>query len=473
MITILIICLIRTWLFKPKKKASKIVKEVDIDQEKAVCNLQTLIKCKTVSHVDKKLEDEAEFQKLKDSLKALFPNVYKKMSYEELGPRELLFHLKGKSNDPKHASIFMAHFDVVDVIKENWKEDPFAGVRKDGELWGRGTIDTKGTLNGTLTAMDQLLSEGFVPQNDIYFAFAGDEEIQGGSAKLAVEYFKKNGIDPLLVIDEGGGLVNGIFPGVGKDTACIGTAEKGALSLTFHLDGEGGHASSPAQHTPVGKLAILACDIENHPFKFKITKPVKEMFDVIGRESNFTYRFIFANLWLFSPILDRMTRKSGGTLNALMRSTCALTMMQGAPVTNVIPSEASLGLNMRLLPGDDCQEAKARLEGFAKKENINVTTSTEYIWNASRVSTTNCDGFHKVEEAVSATWGEDTIVSPFIMMACSDSRFYGEISDKVYRFSAVRLRADQMNMIHGDNERLSDQQIKEQVTFFYRLESKC
>lgn len=470
MLTLLIICLIRALRFKPKKKEKLVEEPVNIDKEKAVSSLQALVRCKTVSHTDKSLEDDKEFLKLKDTLRKIFHNVYEKMEFLELSPRALLFHLNGSLGDEKHPAVMMAHFDVVDAIEENWKEDPFAGVRKDGELWGRGTIDTKGTLNGTLCAMDILLGEGFTPKHDIYFAFAGDEEIQGGSAKLAVNYFKERGIDPLFVIDEGGAVVNGIFPGVKKDTACIGTAEKGALSMEFHLDGEGGHASYPAPHTPVGKLALLAVDIEKHPNKFTMSKPVKEMFDTLGRESTFKYRFIFANMWLFSGILDKMTKKQGGTLNALVRSTTALTMMQGAPVTNVIPSEAMIGLNMRLIPGDDVEEEKRKLEKRAKNLGINTSTTAEYSWNASRVSTTAGEGYTKIARAIEGTWGDNTIVSPFLMMACSDSRHYGPISDKVYRFSAMRLRGDQMSMIHGDNERLSEDQIKETVEFYYRLE---
>jgi carboxypeptidase PM20D1 len=395
MFTLLLIVLIRTAMFKPKKKEKKDFPAAEIDKEKAVESLQTLIRCRTVSNVDKSKEDESEFTQLKTSLRTLYPAVFAQAEYQELSPRALLFHLKGSKGDSKHPAVFMAHFDVVDAAEKNWKEPPFEGVRKDGVLWGRGTIDTKGTLNGVLRAAEELLEKGFVPQNDFYFAFAGDEEISGGSAQLAVSYFKEKGIEPLLVLDEGGAVVSGLFPGVEAPIAVIGTAEKGVCALEFHLDGEGGHASAPAAHTPVGKLAALAVSIENHPFKYRLSEPVKEMFDTLGRESTFKYRMVFANLWLFGPILDKTTRKNGGQFNALVRTTAALTMMQGSPATNVIPSEAMIGVNIRLLPGDSVEEAREKLVGLAKKNGINQPPKTPVSWNASRVSRTDGEGFEK------------------------------------------------------------------------------
>jgi carboxypeptidase PM20D1 len=463
-----LIVLIRTWMFKPAKEAPVDYGKADFDRKKAVSNLQSLVQKKTVSFFDITKEDTKQFDELIASLKELYPHVYEKADYKVLGPRELLFHVKGSNKDDKHAAVFMAHFDVVPAEKANWDVDPFKGEIKDGFLYGRGTIDTKGTFNGVLTAADSLLEQGFVPKEDLYFAFAGDEEVAGGSAKLAVKYFKDKGIEPTLVIDEGGAVVNGIFPGIKKPIACIGTAEKGALAYEFHVKGEGGHASAPIPNGPLTKIAKLAVSIENHPFKFSLTKPVAEMFDTCGRNSSFVYRMIFANLWLFKPILNKMTLKSGGQLNALVRTTVAITEAQGAPVTNVIPDDAMLGINCRLLDPDTVDSVSAHFAKLAGQVGIKASPDSSYAWNPSRTSVTDGEAYKKISEAVKGTWG-DLVVTPYIMTACSDSRFYGEISDKVYRFSALHLTNDQLSMIHGDNERTSLKQIGEQVEFFYRL----
>ncbi len=469
LLVLVLVVLMRALAFHPKKIERTKAEPIVIDKEKAVTNLQALVRCKTVSNVNKKLEDESEFAKLKALLKTLFPQVYAKTEFQELGPRELLFHLKGRSEEKTKASIFMAHFDVVPANVKNWKKDPFAGIIENGILWGRGTIDTKGTLNGVLSGAEFLLEKGFIPEHDMYFAFAGDEEIAGGSAKLAVAYLKEHKIEPLLVIDEGGAVISGFFPGVSRPIAVIGTAEKGAYAIEFHVDGEGGHASAPGPHTPVGKLARTAVDIEKHPFQFHLTKPVKEMFDTLGRESTFAYRVIFANLWLFKPLLNRMTRKSGGQLNALVRTTIALTQMEGSPATNVIPDSAMIGMNLRLLPNDSIDSVTAKYEKIAKKYGVKMVPINSYKWGASTISTTESLGYEKIKEAIVGTWGDETIVTPFLMTAAADARWYGAISDKVYRFSPMKLKRDQMEMIHGDDEQLSKTQIAEEVEFYYRL----
>jgi carboxypeptidase PM20D1 len=466
---LLCVVLLRAAFFKPKKENRTPAEAVTIDKEKAVTSLQALVQCKTVSMRDHSQEDEKEFTKLKARLKEVYPHVFANMEYQELSSREILFHLKGKQSDGKHAAIFMAHFDVVPAEESGWKEPAFEGIRKDGVLWGRGTIDTKGTLNGVLRGAEELFLHNEKPDHDFYFAFAGDEETGGGSAKLAVKYFQEHGIEPMIVVDEGGAVVNKVFPGVSRPTALIGTAEKGACALEFHLDGEGGHASAPKPHTPVGKLASLAVDIEKHPFKYHLTQPVKQMFDTLGREAPFVYRIIFANLWLFNPLLDKLTKKSGGQLNALVRTTVALTQMEGSPATNVIPYKAMIGLNSRMMPPDNLDSVKAKLGKIAKKHGIPLTPVPSYSWNPSRISTIDCEGYQKLKSAIIGTWGQEVIVSPYMMTACADAREYGVISDKVYRFSAMKLRPEQLEMIHGDNEQLNDQQIAETVEFYYRL----
>ena len=193
----------------------------------------------------------------------------------------------------------MAHFDVVPVEEENWKKPPFEGIIEDGVLWGRGTLDTKVTFNGVLSAADHLIAEGFRPEQDVYFAFSGQEEINGPGATNIVRWFQEHNVNIQLVVDEGGAVVEDVFPGVKQPCALIGIAEKGMMNLEYSVSSAGGHASAPKPHTPVGVLADACCKVENHPFTMHITAPAAKMFDTLGRHSTFLYRMIFANLWLF------------------------------------------------------------------------------------------------------------------------------------------------------------------------------
>ena len=347
---LLAVILLRTLAFKPKVEESTAFAEVNFDKDAAVKALAELVKCRTVSNADKSLEDDREFEKLIALVPQLYPNVTKTCPMLRLEDRALLFTWKGRSDG--EPAVLMAHYDVVPVEEENWDVPPFAAVIKDGAMWGRGTLDTKVTFNGILSAAENLIGQGFTPENDIYFAFSGGEEVNGKGAVNIVNWFTEKGVKPALVLDEGGAVVENVFPGVKEPCGLIGIAEKGMLNLEYSISSGGGHASAPAPHTPVGKLSLACTKVEAHPFKAHLTKPVLEMFDTLGRRSSFLYRMIFANLWCFGGLLDLICKKSGGELNALVRTTVAFTQMSGSKAANVIPPSASMVSNMRLNP--DC-----------------------------------------------------------------------------------------------------------------------
>ena len=284
----LAVILIRTAAFTPKAESRAAAEPVSYDKDAALHALAELVKCRTVSYDDHALEDDAEFEKLIGKLPELFPNVTKTCPMQRMEDRGLLFRWKGKS-DGKPA-VLMAHYDVVPVEEENWTHPAFEAEIRDGVMWGRGTLDTKVTFNGVLSAAENLISQGFVPENDIYFAFSGGEEVNGKGAIHIVDYFKSHHIEPELVLDEGGAVVDNVFPGVTKPCGMIGIAEKGMINVEYSVASSGGHASAPAPHTPVGQLSAACCKIENHPFKAHFSKPVLEMFDTLGRHSGFVRR---------------------------------------------------------------------------------------------------------------------------------------------------------------------------------------
>lgn len=468
LVLLLAVVLLRTAAFRPKAEAAKTYAPVEFDREAAVTNLQRLIRCRTVSYTDASKEDPAEFEKLIALLPELYPHVYEKCTLTRLPDRGLLFYWAGKAHD--EASVMMAHFDVVPVEEENWKKPPFEGIIEDGVLWGRGTLDTKVTFNGVLTAADHLIAQGFQPEQDIYFAFSGQEEINGPGAVNIVHWFQEHNINIQLVVDEGGAVVEDVFPGVKQPCALIGIAEKGMMNLEYSVSSAGGHASAPKPHTPVGVLADACCKVENHPFTMHITAPAAKMFDTLGRHSTFLYRMIFANLWLFGGILDNLCKKQGGELNALMRTTVAFTQMQGSKASNVIPPSASMVSNMRLNPADTMESAMEYIRGVIG--NDAVTLRCVEGMNPSPISETDCLAWDKVASAVAGTW-QGSLVSPYLMVQCSDSRHYGPVSNHVYRFSAMDLTAEERSTIHGNNERIRTEVIGRAVEFYIRLMSQC
>ncbi len=459
---------VRTLRFTPKPQPRLSQEEVSFDRDAAVDALAQLVRCKTVSYNDHSLEDEAEFQKLISLLPKLYPSVMETCEFRQLPDRALLLRWPGKS--PGDPSVMMAHYDVVPASEDAWEKLPFEAILEDGVLWGRGTLDTKVTFNGILSAANHLIARGFRPERDVYFAFSGGEEVNGQGAPNIVAWFREQGIRPALVVDEGGAVVENVFPGVKVPCGLIGIAEKGMMNARFRARSQGGHASAPKPHTPVGVLSAACKRVEDHPFKAHIQGPAAQMFDTLGRYSTPLYRLIFANLWCFGWLLDLMARKSGGEMNALLRTTAAFTQMQGSSARNVIPPEATMVANMRLNPSDSVASALDYLKKTVANDAVEITALESF--EPSPVSETGCEAWDKVAASVAETW-RGCVVAPYLMVQCSDSRHYGPISNHVYRFSAMDLTAGERSTIHGNNERIRVETVGKAVEFYIRLLGRC
>lgn len=466
-VALVAVVLVRTLRFLPaKEKAAEALPET-VDARRATETLRELVRCKTVSHTDPEKEDDAEFIKLEKRLPKLFPAVFAACPFQKLGKRSLLLRWKGR--DSSKARVMMAHYDVVPVEEELWSKPAFEGIVEDGVLWGRGTLDTKGTLNGALCAAEELIKAGFVPENDVYFAFSGNEETNGDGAPTIVNYFKQNGIAIAMVCDEGGAVVENVFPGVKQSCALIGIAEKGIMNLQLSVKGKGGHASAPPPKTAVNALSEACVAVQKRPFPRRISKAASELFDTLGRRSTFAYRMIFANLWLFGGLLDLICKQSGGELNALMRTTAAFTQMSASKGPNVIPPSASMVANLRIMSGETTKSAAEHIRA-ALPEGVEL--SVLYDMDPSAVSRTDGEEWERMRRAVSATW-QGVLVSPYLMLACSDSRHYGEVCDCVYRFCAMALSKEERGMIHGNDERIPLETIAKTVEFYKRLLRTC
>lgn len=468
LIIFLTIISVRACRFTPKEQPAVDEEPINFDKEKAADALCKLIRCKTVSYRDHTLEDDAEFEKLISLLPSLYPNVSRVCDFERLPDRGLLFRWKGKQSSSP--AVLMAHYDVVPVNEDMWDVPAFEGIIRDGCIWGRGALDTKVTFSSILFAADHLISEGFVPESDIFFAFSGGEEVNGRGAANIVDLFEECGIEPTFVLDEGGAVVENVFPGVSAPCGLIGIAEKGMMDVKYTVRSQGGHASAPKPGAPIDRLASACNKILKNPFKLRLTEPAAQMFDTLGRHSSFLYKIIFANIKIFLPVLDLICKKSGGELNALMRTTVAFTQAEGSAASNVIPPEASLVSNIRLSPADDMESALEYLNKTISDDRVEVTCL--HGMNPSRISRTDCEGFDKVASAVASTW-KGCIVAPYLMVQCSDSRHWGRISDRVYRFSAMDLTAEERATIHGNNEKIRIETLERSTEFFIRLMQRC
>ena len=454
---ILLLC-VRAAVFLPPK-AAKQEKSVphDIDFPGAIENLRAMIRLKTV-----KGNTEA-FLEFKDLLPKLYPLVHSNCERHLIGTGGLVYHYKGESD--KEPTILMSHYDVVPADENEWEKPPFSAEHIGGEIWGRGTLDTKGTLCAILETAEALIRRNFVPKNDIYFAFGHDEETDSTDAPAIVSWLESKGVRPALVLDEGGAVVEKVFPGVKSRIAVIGTGEKGGLNIKLTYKADGGHSSMPPKRTPIGQLAKAVVTIEKKPFRAVLAEPVKEMFDTLGRHSSFGFRLIFANMWCLRPLFFQLCKQMGGELNALVRTTVAFTQMQGSSAHNVLPPVATVGANLRLMRETSPEDAASHFKKHIKNDKIELTWEGE---NAPMYSKSDSEGFRKVACAINKTW-PDAIVTPYLMRACTDSRHYRKICDVVLRFSAAHFTQDDLKRIHGNNERITEGQFNETLEFYQNL----
>lgn len=463
----LALIVIRAVGFRPKRTPRPAAIAVDVDEYSAALRLQAMIQKKTVSNIDPSQVDQQEFESFRELLKGLYPAVHEKCRRERIGANGILYHWKGMHDEAP--SVLMAHYDVVPAKEEAWQAPPFSGTIRDGELWGRGTLDTKCTLHGIMEAAEALCKEGFIPDQDLYFVFGGDEEVMGQDAPAIVEVLKQRGVKPAFVLDEGGAVVEGVFPGVKGQAAMIGIAEKGSVFLNIRAQGKGGHASAPPLKQSFVTLANAVRRLEKKPMPFRLTKPVLELFDIMGRHSTFAYRLIFANLWCFSPLLDLICRVSGGELNALVRTTCAYTRASGADAYNVLPPEVTAGVNLRLIGGETIEQVISRMERTIGDSNVRLCPVEDVKGEeASAVSKTHDAAWHRLDTAIRQTY-PDALVVPYLMVAATDSRHFCPVSEHVFRFSGIPLTKEQRELVHNTDERIPVALLKDAISFFTRV----
>ena len=449
------------------------------EKQKICTDMCNMIKCKTVSDFDESKVDWNEFEKFEGLLKQAFPTLYSECSFYKIGKTGLVHKINGQKDNEayklNHAHVLMAHYDVVPVDEENWDFPPFSGDILEGTIRGRGTMDTKGTLCACMEAVELALGKGWRPIQDLYLCFSGEEEINGQTCADIVSWFEENKITVDFVLDEGGAIVDNVFPGVNKLCAMVGTEEKGSTYLDLVVSGRPGHASAPPKHSSVGIASQIVNQIEKNQAPVQFTPTVCQLLRTMGKNNSILpMKFIFSNLWLTKALVNLISKLMGGELFALLHTTCAVTKFSGSSSYNVLPSKATVGMNFRLLGKDTVEKTVAKVEKIARKvagKKADVQVNVVSYGNPSKVSDTNCSQWKTLSQTIHETW-PDILVSPYLMMACSDSRHYCRITDKVYRFSAMFMSKSDRAMIHGVNEAIRVEELFKTVEFYSKLIEK-
>jgi carboxypeptidase PM20D1 len=432
--------------------------------------LSQSIQFKTISFQDSGKMDTAQFNGLHRFLKTSFPLIDSLLTLEKINNYSLLYKWQG-SNPTLKPILLMAHQDVVPVdplTLPGWAHPPFDGVIKDGFVFGRGALDIKSGITGEMEAVEYLLREGFKPERTVYLAYGHDEEIGGkeGAYQIA-KHLQQQNVQLEFVIDEGGSIISGIVPGVEKPVAIIGIAEKGYVSLELTVEEEGGHSSMPPKQTAIGILSAAIAKLETHPFPTKMDGPGSVMFEYIGPEMAFGMRLVFANRWLFGPVIESQLDKKNST-RATMHTTTAATIFKSGEKENVLPIKASAVINFRIMPGDSIQGVINFVKQVLNDERIKIAKTNEFGDEPSFVSDTESESFKTVQKTTHQIF-PDVLVAPYLVLGATDSKHYKNLTKNIFRFNPTRLEDADLKRIHGTDERVSIESYKGTISFYIQL----
>lgn len=450
-----------------RRSARLIIVGLDVAAASFIEHLTAAIRIPTVSHSDRAAIDYGEFVRFREFLRATYPLTHQRMQREVIGGHSLLYTWAGSAADTKPI-LLMAHQDVVPIEPDaDWERPPFAGLADDEYLWGRGTLDDKGSLIAILEAAERLLGRGFWPRCTIYLAFGHDEEIGGseGAAVIAASLAERK-VRLEFVLDEGGAVTTGVFPMIDGPLALIGIGEKGAVDIEITAMGEGGHSSMPPPSSAVGVLAEAIRAIETNPMPPRLAEQ-QHLLGRLAELSTWPRSTVLRHHRLFAGRLKRRFA-AGPHTSALIRTTAAVTMVAGGVKSNVLPKEARAVVNFRIMPGDSSTGVVDHVRSLVGDRVAIHIVEGGFTGEPSPLSDPTSDAYELVANTIGAAFA-GAPAAPWILMAGTDSRYFHPIADNVFRFAPFTVTAEDMNRIHGAGERIRTTEAAAAVAFYEQL----
>lgn len=438
-------------------------------KNKSIEYLSGAVKIPTVSRdvMDDPGKDERWeiFYKFHAYLEESFPLVHKSLQAEKINTHGLLYTWKG-SNQSLKPSLLMGHYDVVPVPEATiptWTHPPFSGFFDGKSIWGRGSSDDKNQVIAIFEAVELLLKADFTPERTHILAFGFDEESAGyrGAGSLAtalIERYGKNSI--ASIVDEG----SGISEMWGKAFASPGVSEKGSLNLDITIRMPGGHSSVPPPHTSIGVMSELVTMVEKdtyptfldakNPYYSQLVcganyapdfpKPLKKLITSDKKRSCGK-----------KDVLAEEAAKESLFAKYLMTTSIAVDIISGGEKSNALPEEVSVTTNHRVNIGDTVGHVKAKMEHLAsvvaKKHNLtlnaytgeepfqnSITLSAPHWLDVAPVTPTSVDTitpYTILSGTTRALYGEDMIITPGLMTGNTDTRFYWDLTEHIFRFA--------------------------------------
>lgn len=346
--------------------------------------------------------------------------------------------------------ILLNHEDVVTSVASRWREPPFSGAIRDGELYGRGSEDMKDEGLAQAMVMIVLKREHIPLKRDVIFLATGDEEVDDLGSAYMIAHERGALRDAQYLLTEGGDTIRGADGRVAY--VGVDVAEKAPYWLHLVAHGTPGHASRPIADSAPNRLIRALARIEAWQPPLRLLPQVEEFFRAIAPEQPEPRRSQFADIRqaLADPAFVRWI-SAQSDYDYMLRDTVSLTMLHGSQQTNVIPSEAWANLDVRLLPGTDPAAFKREIERVIADPEIQVSQLTTF--RPPNSSPTDSELYRIIRE-VSARAFPGAPVVPKLLSGFTESEMYRRLGIECYGFSPYAVTEAESDTEHGDNERI-------------------
>jgi acetylornithine deacetylase/succinyl-diaminopimelate desuccinylase-like protein len=371
----------------------------------------------------------------------------------------VITRLKGTGEKP--SLLLLSHLDVVAADAGEWSVDPFAGVVKDGFVWGRGALDMKGMVAIEVLVLKLLKRNGVKLKGDVVFAATADEE-QGGLS--GADYLLRNFPEKVFapyVLNEGGGLA---IPTRNGNVFTVQTAEKGILWFKVKARGTPGHGSMPnVADNAIMRMNKVISKLEDYRSRVSLVPTVKRFLSEIAREDAVLqepFTRLLANPELSDKILDELAKASpqlAEEIRPRLRMTITPTIIRGGVKENVIPSECETVFDCRILPGQESAQAIDLIKGL-----LDEVDSEKLVFESLQVqepseSTAETPLYATISEVL-REFEPNCGVTPMLTTGGTDSRFFRRKGSVCYGFQPMYPEESSGRVVkreHGIDERIS------------------
>ena len=362
--------------------------------------------------------------------------------------------------------LLLAHLDVVEARREDWSVDPFKLLEKDGYFYGRGTIDDKAMAAIFVDTLIRFKESGFVPDRDLIVALTADEELGATSRYNGVRWLLQNHrplIDAEFAINEGGGgeLRNG-RPVLNR----VQTSEKVPMNFRLEVTNKGGHSSRPEKDNAIYRLAGGLARLATFDFPLNLNETTRAFFERSAGLREAQLADDMRAVVRTPPDAAAAARLSGDSLfNAILRTTCVATRLEGGHANNALPQMARTVVNCRILPQEGGDEVLQTLVRVLADDKITVTPMSQEI--KSPPSSLRPDVMRVVERITSEMWPGVPVI-PTMGVGATDSRFLRNAGIPAYGVSGLFVEATD-NRTHGRDERIGVRDLSAGREFLFRL----